>query len=197
MGRNPAFDGLRALAVGLVILHHARVPWLDGGALGVDIFFVLSGYLITSLLMQEIHATGGIAVVRFLVRRALRLMPPFLVLLLATLLLGPVFWPNENLGLVVAIAGIYLADYASAFFGDLSVLAHTWSLSVEEHFYLVWPIAIAGLARWTPAARPQLLLAVFVAATLWRLGNAAVFPDIDLTYYRFDTRLSGLLIGAW
>lgn len=195
MGRIGALDGVRALAVLLVIVHHAEIPGITGGFIGVDIFFVLSGYLITRLLWREAKTSGEIAIGRFLLRRAIRLMPAFFLLLAATLLIGPFFWPDENLGLVVAIASVYLADYASALYGDLSVLGHTWSLSVEEHFYLLWPIAVLGLARLKNPARA--LLVAFAAATLWRILNAWYFPDFGMTAFRFDTRASGLILGAW
>src|SRR5690349_20309645 len=140
MSRNSALDGARALAVLLVLLHHTRVPGFAGGFIGVDVFFVLSGYLITSILLREADSAGDIRIGRFLLRRALRLYPPLLLMLSAVLILGPSIWPTEQLGMPVLISALYLSDYATAFYGPLSVIGHTWSLAVEEHFYLLWPI---------------------------------------------------------
>lgn len=197
MARNPALDGIRAIAAMLVLLHHTRVPGFGGGFIGVDIFFVLSGYLITGILLREAETTGGIAIGRFLLRRALRLFPPFALLLLAVLLIGPHVWPIEGLDLAVLIAGLYLTDYVAPIYGGLSILGHTWSLAVEEHFYLLWPFAVLALGGAARERRLRILLAAFAAATLWRLLNAWAFPDsFWFTGVRFDTRLSGLVLGA-
>ena len=196
MGRNGALDGVRALAALAVIVHHSQIRWPSGGFIGVDLFFVLSGFLITSLLMREAEATGSIAIGGFLLRRALRLMPPLLMLLAAVSMIGPHFWPDEPLGLEVVIAGLYLGDYVYAMTDRASVLGHTWSLAVEEHFYLIWPLAAIGLACLHRRSRLKVLIVAFVVATLWRLGNAYHYPQFEMTAFRFDTRLSGLVLGA-
>ena len=153
---NPELDGLRAVAVVLVISDHCCVPVFDQGYFGVDLFFVLSGFLITRLLIDEIDDTGRVDLWRFYLRRLLRLAPPLLLFLTAYMLIAPRLWPQFDLLLHMrdaALAVFYLSDYSQAFWHNPKVLIHTWSLSVEEHFYLIWPFcgAAAGSDR-TPLA---------------------------------------------
>src|SRR4051812_5944530 len=136
---NPALDGLRAVAVVLVIADHCSVPIFNQGYFGVDLFFVLSGFLITRLLTDEIDATGQIDLSRFYLRRLLRLTPPLLLFLAAYLLIAPSLWPQVDFASHardVALVAFYLSDYSQAFWHNPKVMIHTWSLSVEEHFYL-------------------------------------------------------------
>jgi len=147
-------DGLRAVAVVLVISDHCGVPVFDQGYFGVDLFFVLSGFLITRLLVDEIDATGRIELWRFYLRRLLRLAPALLLFLAAYMLIAPSIWPQFDFLLHLrdaALVGFYLSDYSQAFWHNPKVLIHTWSLSVEEHFYLIWPFAVLLLARIGPA----------------------------------------------
>ena len=123
-------------------------------------------------------------------------MPPLLMVLAAVMAIGPIFLPDAPVEAVVAISGLYMADYFSAIYGDLPVLLHTWSLSVEEHFYMIWPVAVLGLVSLPPMTRVKAIALAFAVATLWRLGNAYYFPAFSMTAFRFDTRLSGLLLGA-
>jgi peptidoglycan/LPS O-acetylase OafA/YrhL len=95
-----------------------------------------------------------------------------------------------------SVAVLYLSDYALAFFG-MPVLGHTWSLSVEEHFYMLWPFAILALIPFSVQNRSWLLIAAFAATTLWRLVNGWYFPELPMSLFRLDTRLSGLILGAW
>jgi peptidoglycan/LPS O-acetylase OafA/YrhL len=201
MKHNNALDGVRALAVLMVLGFHAAAPGAAGGYLGVDVFFVLSGFLITSLLMDEIHATGTVALGRFYLRRSLRLTPPLLLMLAAYLVFAPIAWPQMAFRTDVRdvlISTFYLSDYASAFWSLPQYLRHTWSLAVEAHFYLVWPLMALFLARRISRASFCAVLAVlYVLFTAWR-----VYCDLDgsggyaHSYYRFDTRLSGLTIGS-
>ncbi len=124
----------------LVISDHCGVPVFDQGYFGVDLFFVLSGFLITRLLVDEIDATGRVDVQRFYLRRLLRLTPPLLLFLTAYLVIAPSLWPQLDLMVHVrdvALVAFYLSDYSQAFWNNPKVLIHTWSLSVEEHFYLI------------------------------------------------------------
>jgi peptidoglycan/LPS O-acetylase OafA/YrhL len=195
---NPAFDGLRAIAVTLVVADHCRVPGFNPGFFGVDLFFVLSGFLITRLLTEEIDAEGRINLPHFYLRRVLRLGPPLLLLLMAYLAFAPSAWPQWSLKehfRDAALAGFYLSDYARAFWGIPRVLQHSWSLSVEEHFYLIWPLALLLLARCKPGRRVPILLGLFLLATAWRIFEY-YHAGWTATYYRFDTRMSGLIAGA-
>jgi peptidoglycan/LPS O-acetylase OafA/YrhL len=201
MKHNPSLDGIRALAVIMVLGFHAAAPGAAGGYLGVDVFFVLSGFLITSLLMNEIEATGSIRFGRFYLRRCLRLTPALLLMLAAYLVFAPIAWPQMAFATDVRdvlISTFYLSDYASAFWALPRYLRHTWSLSVECHFYLLWPlVTLFFVPRISRANFCALLAVLYVVFTGWR-----VYCDLDgsggytHSYYRFDTRLSGLTAGS-
>lgn len=193
MQYTPGLDGLRAVAIAMVLAFHARVPMAGGGLIGVDVFFVLSGFLITKLLSAELADTGRVAIMRFYGRRALRLYPTFLLLLAAFLAAAPLWWPTLPAWQYAAISGLYLTDYAVALFDVPLVLSYTWSLAVEEHFYLIWPLLLPAVMRARSPAK--LLYAAFVMCTLWRIANVFLF-GWSVTYFRFDTRLSGLVLGC-
>src|SRR5487761_2131823 len=153
---NQALDGLRAVAIGLVAADHCWVPGFDSGYFGVDVFFVLSGFLITQLLVDEYDSQGQIDLGKFYLRRLLRLTPPLAILLAVYLAVAPTLWPHYGLWPHIrdaALAGLYLADYGRAFWSQPTLLEHTWSLSVEEHFYLLWPFAVLLLGRVEPRWR--------------------------------------------
>ena len=195
---NPALDGLRAVAIALVIADHCHVPGFDGGYFGVDLFFVLSGFLITRLLVDEFDAAGQIDLPKFYLRRLLRLAPPLLLLLAAYLVIAPMIWPQYGLWSHIrdaALAGFYLSDYGRAIWLYPIALQHTWSLSVEEHFYLIWPFAVLLLTRIELRWRIASLFGIYLIATAWRIfeyeGSGWV-----ATYFRFDTRMSGMICGA-
>ncbi|NML46779.1 acyltransferase [Ramlibacter sp. G-1-2-2] len=198
MNYNPALDGLRAVAVLVVMLFHARAPLAPAGYLGVDVFFVLSGFLITSLLLAEMDASGRIDLAGFWRRRLLRLAPALLAMLAAYVLIAPYLWPEvADHGTQAALAAVYLSDYGVAFWGTPHFLSHTWSLAVEMHFYLLWPVLLwAACRRWTRASLPAVLAFAWVLATLVRWVWLVRGQDWIEVYYRTDTRLSGLLLGA-
>jgi len=151
----PALDGLRALAIIAVLLYHAEPAWLPGGFLGVDVFFVISAYLITALLAGEWQAQQAIDLRAFWTRRARRLLPAAFVLIGLTLA-GAVLWlPAEVAGLRGAAlsAAAYVSNWYLVFSGQSyfesagrpSLLRHLWSLAVEEQFYLLWPLLLLDL----------------------------------------------------
>lgn len=179
---NPALDGLRAIAVLAVVEYHASWHWLGlNGVLGVDVFFVLSGFLITAILLRE-EASGGIRLGAFYLRRAKRLWPALCALVALTLAAG---WISGHSALV---ALFYLGDYMS----PAGTLAHTWSLAVEEHYYLLWPLVLPFIARMERRKAIWLLAIAYVAATAW-----SQFQPFDWrASFRFDTRLSGLIAGS-
>ncbi|MDT7855240.1 acyltransferase family protein [Rubrivirga sp. S365] len=146
-------EGLRAVAVLLVVLYHAGVPGFGGGYIGVDVFFVLSGYLITWLLVHEAEETGTVDLVRFYARRARRLLPAVAVVLVATVAVGAlVLAPFEQrdlaksaLATAAYLSNVFFARRATDYLGaaaEDNPLLHTWSLSVEEQFYVVWPVFV-------------------------------------------------------
>ena len=170
---RPELEGLRAVAVGLVLVYHAGFPKFHGGYVGVDVFFVLSGFLITGLIIRELRATGRIDLPQFYARRARRLLPAAAVALAGTLVLSVIFLPPLRVPDVAgdaAAASLYVSNLRFAFqatdylASDLapSPLLHFWSLGVEEQFYLFWPalllvVATAGVGlrrRFGGARRP-------------------------------------------
>src|SRR5215204_1561256 len=208
---SPGLDGLRALAVMAVLLYHADLGWMPGGFLGVEVFFVISGYLITALLLAEWHQKGRISLKDFWLRRARRLLPALYVLLVVTLGYSVVFLPGEVAGLrddAIAAVGYvtnwFLVLGRESYFesvGRPSLLQHLWSLAVEEQFYLVWPVVLAvGLSVGASRLRPRRMLMV----ALFGAGASAVAmavlyaPGVDPSriYYGTDTRATGLLCGA-
>lgn len=190
----PALDGLRAVAVFAVLALHASVPWARGGYLGVDVFFVLSGFLITRLLLEQ-----GIDLKRFYLRRAMRLYPALLLMLAAYFIIAPRVFPEyvkDPLGDVL-IAGLYLQDYVRSLGGRVMLLGQVWSLAVEEHFYLLWPIALAALLRYyTRTKAAWIMVAAFVALLLWRVLWLAHGQTWTQVYVRFDTHATGLALGC-
>ncbi len=207
LGRLSGLDGLRALAVVAVLVYHADANWLPGGFLGVEVFFVVSGYLITALLLSEWRERGGINILAFWGRRARRLLPAVFLMILVTLIFAVLFLPGEVAGLrwdAFAAFGYatnwYMVFGQESYFeavGRPSLLKHLWSLAVEEQFYLIWPVLATG-ALAVFGRRGLLLLAVAGAVASTMLMASLYVPDVDPSrlYYGTDTRATGLLIGA-
>lgn len=196
MSNNPAFDGLRALAVLLVFLFHAKAPGFKGAFIGVDVFFVLSGYLITSLLREEVVQTGGISLLSFYRNRALRLWPALILMLCTYLVAAPFLWPQVDAAGGALLAGFYLTDFSYPWYGEPDIVSHTWSLAVEAHFYLLWPFAVMLLARLERRQAMAILAVMFLFATAWRWHAAMTGANWHDLYFRFDMRVSGLALGA-
>jgi peptidoglycan/LPS O-acetylase OafA/YrhL len=205
--RVPALDGLRAIAVGGVLLFHGGVAAVPGGFLGVDVFFVLSGYLITSLLLAERAASGRISLPRFWLRRARRLLPAVVVLVIAVVIVSFFLADNEAqsvrgdaLSSLLYVNNWHQILTDQSYFdaaGRPSLLRHLWSLSVEEQFYLLWPLAlVAGLRAMTRLRFVQIVLAVAAASTLLMAVLYDPTGDPSRVYYGTDTRLTPLLLGA-
>ncbi len=220
----PALDGLRALAIGGVIAYHYDFHWANGGYLGVDFFFVLSGFLITSLLAGEWAATSAIALRSFWARRAKRLLPAVLVLLLVLTAYDWLGGPNistmtfrpDAIATLFYYANWHLIFTHQSYFAQFelpSPLKHTWSLAIEEQFYIVWPLIALALfrlfqrrpARSTPARqrvsfpRKSALLVTMTLAAASAIEMALLYhrgADTSRIYYGTDTRAFELLIGA-
>ncbi|HJR80514.1 MAG TPA: acyltransferase family protein [Anaerolineales bacterium] len=202
-------DGIRAVAVMAVLFYHANSPWALGGFLGVETFFVLSGFLITSLLLAEWQATNGINLKHFWLRRARRLLPAVWLLLLALPILAVTFARDAlpRLQEDIPAALFYITNWVYILrevpyfeaFGRPPLLQQLWSLAVEEQFYLLWPLILLFLLRISKSNRSGLLFATFVMTALSTLWMAALYsPDVDplRIYYGADTRAAGFLVGA-
>jgi peptidoglycan/LPS O-acetylase OafA/YrhL len=199
----PELDGLRGLAIIFVILFHANFSFFSGGFIGVEIFFVLSGFLITSLLIQEFDSTGTIKLSYFYMRRVLRLGPALLLLLIAFCILSFLLLSEEKANrnfIDVLISLFYLSNWARAFdFYPPDFLGHTWSLSIEEQFYILWPIILLILLRANKKNRlPIICFAVMVALVSWLLRIYFVMSDVPLerVYNGLDTRADSLMVGC-
>lgn len=197
MKYSAPLDGVRTIAILPVLLLHAGTPLMGGGRLGVDVFFVLSGFLITRILAGEHHRTGRIDIPRFYVRRLNRLWPPMLAMLVVFMLTGPLVFRNFDVSknaLDSFISAIYMADYSRSLGLPPTYLAHMWSLSIEEHFYLIWPIAMLLLLKLRRRHAMGALIVIFIAATMWR--HWEFFRVGWSIYNRFDTHATGLILGC-
>ena len=195
---NPALDGLRGVAILLVLFSHAHVPLFEGAFFGVDLFFVLSGYLITSLLLMEFQSSSRIDYWRFYQRRFLRLMPALALFLGAYCLLAPFIWPElTDIYSDALVSILYLADYGIAFFDSPDTLLHMWSLSVEEHFYLIWPPLLVLVLRYAPQGKAwRAIFGLWLLSWIWRIFWVYEGQQFYEIFFRFDTRASGLFAGA-
>jgi peptidoglycan/LPS O-acetylase OafA/YrhL len=202
----PGIDALRAIAVLAVFLYHAGVGWMPGGFLGVDVFFVISGYLITSLLLSERRRTGRVRLGQFWLRRARRLLPAVGVLIAVTMIVAAIVEPDRLTELrgdaISSLAYIanwhFIFEHQSYFdqFQRPSLFRHLWSLSVEEQFYLFWPLAFAG--GMSLLGRKRLALGVLAGAAASLVLMWILFEPTDASrvYYGTETHAAGLLIGV-
>ena len=206
-----ALDGIRAIAIAAVVIFHLGATWLPGGFLGVDIFFVLSGYLITWLLIDVFERTGTINFRAFYLGRVRRLVPAFLFLVLG-IAIGVGLWAPDTIerflkDLPWALAGLtnwwFIAEQQDYFeaIGRPSLLQHTWSLAIEAQFYVLWPALILFIGRRLHVVHVRVAAivgAVASWATLVWVGSSAASSSISAShmYFGTDTHSSGLFIGA-
>jgi peptidoglycan/LPS O-acetylase OafA/YrhL len=204
----PPLDGVRALAVAAVFAYHADLGWAKGGFLGVDVFFVLSGFLITSLLLVDHERHGRIRLRRFWTRRARRLLPALAVVLAAVSVAVPLLAPDQGWRLrgdLLAAIG-YVSNWRLIYqhqsyfqaIGRPPMLQHLWTLAVEEQFYLVWPLVMAGAIRLGIGRRDLGRLILVGAVGSATLMAVLYDPSADPSrvYYGTDTRVAALLVGA-
>ncbi|PKH24214.1 hypothetical protein CIG19_07155 [Enterobacterales bacterium CwR94] len=201
---RPEIDGLRALAVVPVILYHAGVSWIPGGFIGVDVFFVISGYLISTILINEM-AEGTFSIVGFYERRARRILPAlFLVMLVCIPFAYNYLLPEDIKSFWKSIVSVcfFISNYFFAFetgyFSpnvELKPLLHTWSLAVEEQFYLLFPLIL--LVLWGTGKRVMyaLLFMIFISSLAWSDRGAIIDPILN--FYSLTTRSWELLIGVF
>jgi peptidoglycan/LPS O-acetylase OafA/YrhL len=210
----PGLDGLRAIAVLAVIAYHLGIGWMPGGLLGVGVFFTLSGYLITDLLLAQVDS-GGIKLGSFWLARARRLLPALIVMLVVVMAWVTVIGPHQppDFRQAVLSAAVYVNNWWQIFhdvsyfaqFSAPAPLNHLWSLSVEEQFYIVWPFALMLAIRYLPrmepraGTRPRLGAIIFALAIASGILMAILYQpqsDPSRVYYGTDTRAIELLVGA-
>jgi peptidoglycan/LPS O-acetylase OafA/YrhL len=190
----PALDGLRAVAVAMVFAIHAFPQSGFPGGLGVDIFFVISGFLITLILLKELRATGTISLKTFYLKRLLRLYPAFVAMVVAFVVLFP--FAAASLKDDVFKSGIaltYLSNIYMTVSGDsLGHLRHTWSLAMEEQFYLLWPLLLLAIVKLRLPTKPTMIcMALLIVASL-----AGWFFTADSLPFNPLTKAGGLLLGC-
>ena len=202
---RPDLEGLRAVAVGLVLLFHAGITRFSGGYIGVDVFYVLSGFLITGLITRELRANGRLSLTDFYARRARRLLPAALVVLAVTLLASALILPGIRIPTVsadVASAALYVSNIRFAILANdyfaadtaRSPVIHFWSLGVEEQFYLFWPAILLGVYFWarrSDDARGRLAVAIAV------IGLASFVLSLWLTNVNLPWAFFSLPSRAW
>ena len=211
MGYEPSLDGIRAFSVIAVMLYHANIAWLPGGFLGVEVFFVVSGFLITSLLIEERESTRRIDLKQFWIRRARRLLPALVVMLAATAICVAFYATDSapdfrrdllpSLGYFSNWWQIFAVDTPYFAASSLPVLRHLWSLAVEEQWYLIWPLLFTFIfgAKWM---RPKISGALLIACSGAAMAATALrFVEdnemrTNFLYLSTLTRSSGLLLGA-
>ena len=192
--RLPALDGLRAVAAFTVLIYHAGYP--VPGDLGVTAFFALSGFLITWLLLREHDTTGTISLSSFYARRSLRIFPAYFAFILASIAIdrfvGNPWTPGQ-----VATALTYTSNYYQAFNEHSGPASHSWSLAVEEQFYLVWPALFLVLIRGGERRLRNGIIAIIAAVLVWRSGIylGGLVPK-HYAYNAFDARIDSILMGA-
>ena len=212
MGYLPGLDGVRALAVLGVLLYHGDLTWMRGGYLGVDVFFVLSGFLITTLIVEEFSRSGRVDFKQFYIRRARRLLPALLLVLVVVGALTAFIYRDSAASFRAdALASLFyvtnwwyiVADHSYfEAIGRPAFLQHLWSLAVEEQFYLIWPAIAVVLLRWR-GRRGVFWVALggSILSTVWMifLSVSNGFPleaDPSRAYFGTDTHIMGLLLGA-
>src|SRR5690606_29978886 len=199
---NPALDGLRGIAIMMVMIFHATPQMLIGGFIGVDIFFVLSGFLITTLLIREQDFNQRVNLGRFYFRRLLRLAPALLFLLAVFSCASLYFLVHEVRQKFIVDTGItflYLSNWARAFgLHPPDYLGHTWSLAIEEQFYLLWPLLLMLMMKCARRRTVWLLLTFGLVgcALAWRIYLSINDATAMRLYNGLDTRADALMIGC-
>ena len=207
--RSSAFradiEGLRGVAILLVVLFHCDVSAFSGGFVGVDIFFVLSGFLITGILVREVQTTAQLNLLEFYARRARRLLPAFAITVITTLLVGVLILTPDELDLTARAARAAALHLGNMFFdmnsGDYfspsvqsNPLLHTWSLAVEEQFYLFWPLLILIGSRWRQSTHA--LVPLLLGLTLISLGVGIALGGNTFAFYELPARAWEFGIGG-
>ncbi|MHC4270388.1 MAG: acyltransferase family protein, partial [Planctomycetota bacterium] len=202
LGYIRELDGIRGVSILAVMLFHAGAPFLKGGFIGVDIFFVLSGFLITTLLLKEYDQNKHLNLKNFYLRRVLRLAPA-LILFLLVLSIYSIILLDEVRVKYNLIDSLFALFYMSNWMHALQIhppnlLRHTWSLSIEEQFYIIWPLMLLFLLRIVCSRKKILLIVISLALFSWvlRVLLASYGASFYRLYYGLDTRADALLVGC-
>ena len=202
MHYSPQLDGLRGIAILFVMLFHAEVPGFVGGFIGVDIFFVLSGFLITTMLVREYEQYGSVSLKNFYARRVLRLAPALLLLLVTFCLYSFLFLDGARAksNYIDAIISLgYLSNWARAFsVHPPDFLGHTWSLSIEEQFYILWPLILLSMLALLKSRKAvfAVTVALAVSSSLLRISLSFAGATVERLYNGLDTRADALMAGC-
>lgn len=195
--RIDGLDGLRAIAVTVVFLHHTGLTSVHGGFIGVDIFFVLSGFLITSILSNEYLKTGRIDFINFYWRRTKRLYPALIIFLSIISAYIFLFAKDINISMEIMPSALYLMNWVRAFeIYDAPLTGHTWTLAIEQQFYLLWPFFMLFALSFKPRVTFFIVVSLILAIVTWRLYLYSIGTPAARTYTGFDTHSDGLVIGA-
>jgi len=213
LGYRGDIEGLRAVAILLVVAAHAKFKWLSGGFVGVDVFYVLSGYLITGLLVQEIQTTEGLRFANFYARRLRRLLPALLLMLAVVCIVGRLLLAAGDQPEQASAAGsaaLWLSNFHFAFSRmdyfapgtETNLFLHTWSLGVEEQFYLLWPLLLVlAMGAWDGAKAPPstrrlrwVMIAAFVFSFILSFYWTSAAPQ--LAFYMMPSRAWQFALGA-
>jgi peptidoglycan/LPS O-acetylase OafA/YrhL len=192
----PALDGLRAVSVFVVMVYHFGLVQVPGD-LGVSAFFVLSGFLITWLLLKENRATGSVSLSHFYTRRVLRIFPAYYAFLVVSFVVDHL--RNDPWSPALRYSAVfYVVNYFNAFFGHPNTsVAHAWSLAIEEQFYLLWPLAFLLLRRRSKRAALGMIVGIIVAVGLWRsIAFLVIGASKAYVYNAFETRFDNIAIGC-
>ncbi|HAR6231810.1 TPA: acetyltransferase [Staphylococcus pseudintermedius] len=203
----PGLDGVRAVAVIAIIIYHLNPQWLSGGFLGVDTFFVISGYLITSLLLTEYHNTGKIELTSFWLRRVKRLIPAVLFLVMGVIVLSLIFMPTEiqkvradSIAAIFYVSNWWYIMQNVDYFEQFAVqpLKHLWSLAIEEQFYLVFPIVLLSLLSFIRRLKSIriIFLILLVISMIAMMVLYVPNENVARVYFGTDTRIQTLLMGV-
>ncbi len=200
---TPELDGLRGISILWVMIFHAGFPFMRGGFIGVDIFFVLSGFLITLLLILEFDGRGRISLRNFYIRRVLRLGPALVCLLIVYCIVSTLVLDSEKLKsnyVDALIALFYLSNWARAFaIHPPDFLGHTWSLSIEEQFYLIWPVFLIFLLNKSIKRSHIAMITILIAMFSWFFRLYLLYNDTspERLYNGLDVRADGLMLGCF
>lgn len=200
--RINSLDGLRGFSISLVLLSHTFMPYTFGGFIGVDIFFVLSGFLITTLLIEEHNQTNKINFKLFYIRRFLRLIPALITVIICFYLYSQYFLEGaQQANAYMAVAGslFNIANLATAYdWFSMSYLLPTWSLSIEEQFYVVWPLLLLCLLKFAKSQKHLIVYLGLIILLLWinRTFLALNDASIHRLYFGTDTHSDGLFVGC-